>query len=44
MARPALKRPRSQKNTDMQLTGIHHLTAATGDAPRDHDFYTRGPA
>jgi glyoxalase family protein len=25
----------------MQLTGIHHLTAVTGDAPRNHDFYTR---
>src|SRR4051794_9937224 len=24
----------------MQLTGIHHLTAVTGDAPRNHDFYT----
>jgi glyoxalase family protein len=25
----------------MQLTGIHHLTAVTADAPRNHDFYTR---
>jgi glyoxalase family protein len=25
----------------MQLTGIHHLTAVTGDAPRNHAFYTR---
>jgi glyoxalase family protein len=25
----------------MQLTGIHHLTAVTSDAPRNHDFYTR---
>jgi glyoxalase family protein len=24
----------------MQLTGIHHLTAVTGNAPRNHDFYT----
>jgi len=24
----------------MQLTGIHHLTAVTGDASRNHDFYT----
>jgi glyoxalase family protein len=25
----------------MQLTGIHHLTAVTGDAPRNHAFYTQ---
>lgn len=25
----------------MQLTGIHHLTAITADAPGNHDFYTR---
>jgi glyoxalase family protein len=25
----------------MQLTGIHHLTAVTGNAQRNHDFYTR---
>jgi glyoxalase family protein len=25
----------------MQLTGIHHLTAVTGNASRNHDFYTR---
>ncbi len=25
----------------MQLTGFHHLTAVTADAPRNHDFYTR---
>jgi glyoxalase family protein len=25
----------------MQLTGVHHLTAVTADAPRNHDFYTR---
>ena len=24
----------------MQLTGIHHLTAVTGNAPRNHAFYT----
>ncbi|MFG1461947.1 ring-cleaving dioxygenase [Xanthobacter sp. DSM 24535] len=24
----------------MQLTGIHHLTAITADAPYNHDFYT----
>ena len=28
----------------MQLTGIHHLTAVTGNAPRNHDFYTRRSA
>lgn len=25
----------------MQLSGIHHLTAVTADAPRNHAFYTR---
>ena len=25
----------------MQLTGIHHLTAVTADAPGNHDYYTR---
>jgi glyoxalase family protein len=25
----------------MQLAGIHHLTAVTADAPRNHAFYTR---
>ena len=25
----------------MQLQGIHHITAITGDAPRNLDFYTR---
>jgi glyoxalase family protein len=25
----------------MQLDGIHHITAITGDAPRNLDFYTR---
>ena len=25
----------------MQLEGIHHITAITGDAPRNADFYTR---
>ena len=25
----------------MQLLGIHHLTAITANAPRNHDFYTR---
>ena len=25
----------------MQLDGIHHVTAITGDAPRNVDFYTR---
>lgn len=25
----------------MQLTGIHHLTAITRNAPANHDFYTR---
>jgi glyoxalase family protein len=26
----------------MQLTGIHHLTAVTADAPGNHRFYTQG--
>jgi glyoxalase family protein len=25
----------------LHLTGFHHLTAVTSDAPRNHDFYTR---
>ena len=25
----------------MQLSGIHHLTAVSADAPGNHDFYTR---
>ena len=25
----------------MKLDGIHHITAITGDAPRNLDFYTR---
>ncbi len=25
----------------LALTGFHHLTAVTADAPRNHDFYTR---
>ena len=25
----------------MKLTGIHHLTAVTADAPRNHAFYTQ---
>jgi glyoxalase family protein len=27
--------------TTMQLEGLHHITAITGDAPRNVDFYTR---
>src|SRR5215203_352477 len=30
-----------ERTTDMQLEGIHHVTAITGDAPRNVDFYTR---
>lgn len=26
---------------ELQLTGFHHLTAVTADAPRNHEFYTR---
>jgi glyoxalase family protein len=25
----------------MKLDGIHHVTAITGDAPRNVDYYTR---
>jgi len=25
----------------MQLTGLHHVTAVTSDAPRNYDFYTK---
>ena len=25
----------------MRLEGVHHITAITGDAPRNVDFYTR---
>jgi glyoxalase family protein len=32
--------PRLRKDT-MNLDGIHHITAITGDAPRNVDFYTR---
>src|SRR3954466_6781373 len=31
----------SERRPNMQLTGIHHLTAVTADAPRNHAFYTR---
>lgn len=27
--------------SNLQLTGFHHLTAVTADAPRNHAFYTR---
>src|SRR3954469_10149470 len=32
--------PRKERN-DMKLEGIHHITAITGDAPRNVDFYAR---
>src|ERR1700710_291168 len=34
-------RPRPWKDSAMKLNGIHHITAITGDAPRNLDFYTR---
>src|SRR4051812_11153697 len=34
-------RARPIRTPTMQLTGIHHLTAVTGNAPRNHDFYTK---
>src|SRR3712207_4278825 len=30
-----------RKAAGMQLEGIHHITAITGDAPRNVDFYAR---
>src|SRR3954466_11649612 len=35
-----LARPRKDRTT-VQLEGLHHITAITGDAPRNVDFYTR---
>jgi glyoxalase family protein len=32
---------RAQELTGMKLNGIHHVTAITGDAPRNLDFYAR---
>jgi glyoxalase family protein len=29
------------EQTNLRLEGIHHITAITGDAPRNLDFYTR---
>jgi glyoxalase family protein len=29
------------KGSEMRLEGIHHITAITGDAPRNVDYYTR---
>src|ERR1700710_1535413 len=34
-------RPRPWKDSAMKLNGIHHITAITGDAPGNVDFYTR---
>lgn len=31
----------STQGTQMHFDGIHHITAITGDAPRNVDFYTR---
>ena len=39
--RQAGLRARPTRTPIMQLTGIHHLTAVTGNAPRNHDFYTQ---
>src|SRR5919107_3379232 len=30
-----------RRRAAMKLEGIHHITAITGDAPRNLDFYTR---
>src|SRR4051794_24888509 len=34
-------RATTTQEAGMQLEGIHHITAITGDAPRNVDFYTR---
>src|SRR3954462_414766 len=34
-------RATTSQEADMRLEGIHHITAITGDAPRNVDFYTR---
>src|ERR687886_1884127 len=44
--RPATRAPRSRPRPvgslrHMKLEGIHHITAITGDAPRNVDFYAR---
>jgi glyoxalase family protein len=35
------RRPTACNGTGVRLDGIHHVTAITGDAPRNVDFYTR---
>src|SRR5919199_6835611 len=45
-ARPGTRAPRSRPRrvgslSRMKLEGIHHITAITGDAPRNVDFYAR---
>src|SRR5919204_135479 len=32
---------RESEGGEMKFEGIHHVTAITGDAPRNVDFYTR---
>src|ERR671928_894597 len=38
---PAVRSPWAAARPTMRLEGIHHITAITGDAPRNVDFYTR---
>jgi glyoxalase family protein len=33
--------PGPNRELPMRLEGIHHVTAITGDAPRNVDFYVR---
>ena len=35
------RRPRERGMRSMRLDGLNHITAITGDAPRNVDFYTR---
>ena len=35
------RRLRDRGRTEMKLDGLNHITAITGDAPRNVDFYTR---
>src|SRR4029453_17742868 len=35
----AIIAPSAHQETDMELNGIHHITAITGDAQRNVDFY-----
>src|SRR6185295_1057648 len=40
-ASPPAPKARAEDDPEMALEGIHHITAITGDAPRNVDFYAR---